>query len=712
MFIGAQYFRPPFPEATYWADDLARMRDVGFTGLQLWMFWSWVEHKPGEYDFGAHDELMALAEKNGLEVVLSVQGELQPAWIHRLVPGSEMIDHMGRTVISTNRTECNFGITPGGCFDHPDVRDRMRDYFVAAAKHYANAANLHAWDCWNEQRWNVHSDGYVCYCPRTLAEFRRWLNGRHAGLEGLNRAWKRRYASWDDVFPGKLPGRPWTESVEFSRFISGRADKHAADLYSWLREGDPDHAIVAHNGGPSWQMGGTNTDQPQCRGNDWNVADSLDGFGLSAFPYWGWASPDADHSVRLESMRSAAGTKPFWASELQGGAAATGFRAFMPVDGPTQSRWVWHGIGRGAKATIFWCWRDEVFGSESGGFGIVGNDGLRHERLENLGVVCAALKEHNDLLDAYRPDAPQAGVLLEPTANFLQFAQQGSSPDVIGGANGYLTALARAHAPFTLVDAGHLDVVEDLKLVIAPTPFALRPSAAECLERFVRRGGTLLVEGELDAWNDLGFYRYPGTDDRAFAASLGVREVGRRELPAKPITVKLGKRSFKLTPTGWITPYAKPEKKGGAKVIAASPEKLPLGLVRTVGEGRVIALGGFFGRAYAEGNSPDFEAFVAALAREAGVKPAFTVKGKGEVTWQSGVSGGTRLVFIMNNAPKQTVQLTGGAESLARCKSATELVTPTHRGKALKKLPGKKGPAAGFAVPLPAKGAAVVRLEG
>jgi beta-galactosidase len=718
MFIGAQYYRPPFPDRRYWADDMARMRDVGLTGLQLWMFWSWVEHEPGTYDFGDYDELVALADRNGLKVVLSVQCELQPPWIHRLVHGSEMIDHTGRVVISSNRAECNFGITPGGCFDHPGVREKMQAYFRAAGEHYRDATNLHGWDCWNELRWNVHSDGYVCYCAHTVEAFRKWLDERHGGLEGLNRAWKRRYASWDDVQPGKLPGRPWTELVEFSRFISARSDGHAADLHKWLREGDPNHVIVAHGGCPSWEEGGGGTDQAQCRGNNWNVADAVDGFGVSAFPYWGEGWSDAEHVLRIESMRSAAGGKPFWASELQGGASASGFTAFRSVDGPTQARWVWHGMGRGAKATIFWCWRDEVFGYESGGFGIVGNDGRREERLESLGELCASLKEHEGLLDSYRPDPPQAGVLLEPTVNLLQFAQEGESPDVVQGARGYLLALVRAHAPVEMLDAGHLDtahaddIFRGLKLVVAPMPLAVRPAAAERLARFVEAGGTLLVEGELDAFDDLGFYRYPGTDDRAFAARLGLAEIGRRPLPGGPVKVKLGKRSFKLTPSSWTTPYLVQGKGGGkgdTKVIAKNASKQPLALVKALGKGRVIALGGFFGRAYAEGRSPDFAAFVEALAKEAGVEPAFRVKGKGEVTWQSGVSGDTRLVFIMNNGPKQTVQLSGAGESLAGFKTATELATG---GKLKMAGSSKKGSAAGFAVPLPANAAGVVKLEG
>ena len=73
-------------------------------------------------------------------------------------------------MVSSNRGECHFGLTPGGCFDHPGVWERM-----SALPHRDGDAlpralpHLHGWDAWNELRWNVHADGLVCYCEHTLA---------------------------------------------------------------------------------------------------------------------------------------------------------------------------------------------------------------------------------------------------------------------------------------------------------------------------------------------------------------------------------------------------------------------------------------------------------------------------------------------------------------------------------------------------------------
>ena len=147
-------------------------------------------------------------------------------WIHREVPGSEMIDRFGKKVISSIRHECNFGLTPGGCTDNPGVQERMKLFLEALGRHYADCPNLHGWDLWNELRWNIQADELVCFCPHTIEEFRNFLKNKYGSLDGLNEAWKRRYVDWQDVMPGKAPDRPYSEMMAWQDFITYRANAH------------------------------------------------------------------------------------------------------------------------------------------------------------------------------------------------------------------------------------------------------------------------------------------------------------------------------------------------------------------------------------------------------------------------------------------------------------------------------------------------------
>ena len=197
--LGTQYYRPPFPNQRFWEDDFKKIKDCGLDTVQLWVVWAWVENIPGTFNFDDYDRLVELAEKNSLAVVFSTIAEIHPYWIHREIPGSEMITHMGQKVISSNREEIHFGLTPGGCTDHPEVWSRMMDFITRVVERYKNCPRLAGWDAWNELRWNVQSDGLVCFCDHTLREFRQWLEKQYTSLDQLNASWKRRYGSFDEM---------------------------------------------------------------------------------------------------------------------------------------------------------------------------------------------------------------------------------------------------------------------------------------------------------------------------------------------------------------------------------------------------------------------------------------------------------------------------------------------------------------------------------
>ena len=560
MFLCAQYYRAPFPERRFWADDFSRIRDSGLHAVQLWCLWGWIESTPGRYRYDDYDELIALAEKKRLRVVLSTIAEIHPFWIHRLVPGSEMITHQGHKVVSTPRTEANVGLTPGGCWDHPEVAQRMRGFLTDIAGRYGKLDHLIGWDCWNETRWAVHADGHVCYCPHTLRAFRDWLDARHGGLEGLNEAWRRRYASWDNVRPGKEPMRPFTETIEFLRFLTVRAARHAAWRYQAIRTGDKKHIISAHCAMPAIQSMGHDWEQALCRGVDSDLADQLDGFGSSHFPFWGTSGLDEDGlGIRLEAIRSANGPgKTAWVSELHGGSARDGVMAHMSVPAKPQQRTLASAMSRGAKGVIFWCWRDEVFGREAGGFGLNGWDGLAAERLARMKRTGKLIDKNMALIDAYRPESPRVGVLFAPDNYMLKWAEAGSAgSDAADGVNGYALALERLHLPYEIVEAHHLDSLERLDVLLMPWSLIVPPKARQAIVKFLRRGGRVLCEAETDAFDELGFYRYP--DERPLMKAIGLHDLGRRKLGEDAsLPAEWRSQSADLVAEGFLTPLHAP----------------------------------------------------------------------------------------------------------------------------------------------------------
>ncbi|TVQ19254.1 MAG: beta-galactosidase, partial [Spirochaetaceae bacterium] len=538
--IGAQYYRPPFPRDGYWEDDLRRMKESGLDTVQLWMVWGWIEADCGRFDFSDYDRLVDAAGRNGLSVVLSTIAAVHPYWIHREVPDSEMVTNMGQKVVSTNRREIHYGITPGGCIDHPGVRDRMGRFLSACAERYASTDAVIGWDVWNELRWNVHADGLVCYCEHTVAAFRAWLEERYGSLAELNAAWERRYARWDEVLPGKRPGRVYTEMMAFEEFISDRSVEHARWRYRIVKDLNPGKPVTVHGGKPTVLYGTDSYHADESttalhRGNDWGFAEVIDGVGTSSFPVW----EDIDHTdftSRIDFVRAAAEQhgKALWLSELQGGRSADGFTPQHAVSASVQQRWIWTGLATGAKTILFWCWRDEIFGRESGGFGIIGADGRADERVRALVAMREILTREGALLESYAPEPARVGVWFSPRTYYHSWCEDGDAARPMHALQGLTRALLRNSIPYTIVEEDHTAALDALSVLFMPRAIVVEPHQADAIDRFVERGGTLVTESETGAFGANGLYRY---QDERFLARYGIVEQGRRPLPADIVPV-------------------------------------------------------------------------------------------------------------------------------------------------------------------------------
>lgn len=673
MILSSQYFRPPFPDRARWRDDLRAMRDTGLTHMYLWASWGWIEPEPGKFVFDDYDELIEQAGAAGLGVIINTIAEVQPGWIHREVPGAELVDHTGRRVTSSTLAYSHVGVMPGGCTDHPRVAELSGRFLRELAGRYAGASALSAWDCWNEMRWSSQSDGYVCYCDHTLASFRGWLDARHGGLDGLREAWRRRIASWDDVQPGRIAGRSYTELMEFQAFLTDRTAEHLRFRYDQIRRQDPDRPIVAHTAFPATYFTGTGFlpfEQALARGNDFAMAEIVDAFGSSQFPRWFDMAP-SELGARIESGRSAAGDKPYWVAELQGGAHRHGIAVSDPVSGPLQQRWVWTGYARGAKTVNFWCWRDEIFGREASGFGIVGDDGYADSRLAGLATTAGVLRDGGPLLDGYRPEPASIAVAFSPDCYRLDWAQRGADCDTAGpSVQGYLYALERLQLPYQVIDAGRDNRLDDIRLVIVPWAMIVEPPLATALTPWIRAGGTLVLESEPDAYDSLGFYRYPA--ERPFAVGLGVLGRGRRPIRAPHLEFALGDVTGLLRPENWIEVFDA----DGGEVLGAA-EQGPVIVRRRFGAGQVIALGTHAGRAYERERYADFERFVHAVAGEAGAlnRIQCSVPDGDVVQWRFGHSGDVPMLFVTNAGPATTATFTAPAGTFGAGDHLADLAT-------------------------------------
>lgn len=101
FLYGAQYYRAPTPARENWDGDLANMRRKGFNAVKFWVQWRWSERRDGEYFWDDLDELMRLAARHGLHVILNLILDVMPEWVERDHPDAMMVDADGRRVGAT-----------------------------------------------------------------------------------------------------------------------------------------------------------------------------------------------------------------------------------------------------------------------------------------------------------------------------------------------------------------------------------------------------------------------------------------------------------------------------------------------------------------------------------------------------------------------------------------------------------------------------------
>jgi beta-galactosidase len=349
-------------------------------------------------------------------------------------------------------------------------------------------------------------------------------------------------------------------------------------------------------------------------------------------------------------------------------------QAMAPVPGSLQARWVWNGIARGAKAVNFWCWRDEGFGRESGGFGLIGEDGHRVDRLRELERTAKVLRTNEKLIDGYRPIDARIGVVFEPgnlQLDWASHATTGLLPSketpypASHSVQGYLYGLERLQLPYDVVEtSGSVDLGQ-YRLLILPWPLVINHEFARRLVDWVTAGGTLVTEGSLDAFNEVGLFKFPGK--RPLTRALGFSAGGRRKLDGRGIRFKVHGAAGELRVARWREELA----------TEGDSECAPRGLLDTsVGAGHVYAIGGFVGLPYWESRYADFEQFVHALAAEADALPEISCEcGDGEsLQWRLGHSGGTPLLFVINGGKAGAAEFMTARKDL-QVNAATDLVT-------------------------------------
>jgi beta-galactosidase len=638
FIYGSAFYRPPNPPASQRREMLKTLaQEHQFNIIRIYSSWVYHNPRPDHFDFEELEEVMGYCDEFGIRVLMGVITEDAPYWLEEQHPETRFVDANDQSIRLSGSGNNVSGGWPGLCLDWDPVREAAARFIREMAKVVARHPSMYAYDCWNEPHiepsWSHRfapgaEEVLFCYCPRTLAEFRRWLEQRYGSLDALNRTWVRRYPDWNAIDAPRAMGT-YLDWIDWRRFIIDRSTNEMRFRTENVRAADPHHVLESHGAHhpPLEPMAVAGT-------NGWRLAEVVETWGLSLFPRWFDIPPYAG-AAKFEITRSNAGGKDFWMTELQGGHGSQGLwrsRKMRPQD---IRFWNWLAVAAGAKGIIYWAYHAEATGTEATGFGLVARDGSATERVKEAAANNHLIQAHWGMLKAYRPK-PEVAILFDQDNSLLAYAMSGQEDASTESFRGYYKALWNSDLWADFIEPASLGK-PDYKVVIAPWHLIGKKETCERLRRFVEGGGTLVLETGFGLFDERAFYN-PVVPPHGLKEAFGYREkesyfihngaetqplVMPRDLPTTeriyfepeiefslPVSARIKAHTF-LTPI---------ELDGAVEIARCSG--FPVGAMKRLGKGQVYYFGTNVGASIAAGSNGGIDLLRALI--HAAARPAVT----------------------------------------------------------------------------------------
>lgn len=524
---GSAFYRPPNPPASERRSMLKTIaQEYKFNTIRIYA--SWVYHNPEQdrFEFKELEDVMGYCDEFGIKVLMGVILEDAPWWLEAAHPETRYVnanDHAQRLEGSGNNVS---GGWPGLCLDWQPVRDAASKYIREMAKVVSAHSSMYAYDCWNEPHiepaWGHHFpedavniEGRVyCYCPRTIAEFQKWLQKRYGTIDRLNDVWVRSYPNWSTIDPPREQGT-YMDWVDWRRYMIERSTSELRFRVENVRASDTKSLLECHAGlqvavGPIAILGN----------NPWRLAEVVETWGLSNFPRWE-LMPAYLGTSRLELTRCNAAGKPFWMTELQGGHGNSGLARSRYMRPRDIRLWNWIAVVTGAKGVIYWAYHTEATGTESSGFGLVARDGSATERVLEAADDNRLIQAHWDVIENYLPK-PEIAILFDQDNSLLTFAMTGNEDASTDSFRGYYKALWQCDFLADFIEPQSLPGTQ-YKVIIAPWHLIGKKETCDKLRQFVEAGGTLLLETAFGMYDERMIYN-PVIPPYGLDEAFGYRE--------------------------------------------------------------------------------------------------------------------------------------------------------------------------------------------
>ncbi len=651
-----------------WRGDVKQIKALGFNTLRAWIDWASGEPSEQRYHFETLDVLLELAEEEHLKLVLQVYMDSAPQWVGRKYPDSLFVSSSGQAIQPES--------SPGYCRDHPGVRAADTAFYAALARRASRSPAFLGWDLWSEPHvinWATPtyiSNPEFCFCINTKRRFRQWLQGKYGTLDALNRAWYRRFESWDEVEPSRMSTiLSYTDYIDWKAFIVAKLGEDLKERYDAVKQIAPRTVVTSHAAGVGLFA---SPHHWEGQSDDWTMARQVDFYGTSFYPkHSAFVNRDVPwRAALLDFTRSFGydeGRAGFWIGELQGGFGTIGVNVSPTVTPDDLRVWTWSALARGAKAINYYAWYPMSTGYEAGGFGLIHLDGTITDRARAAGAIARVVDRYQPLFLNARPPVAEVAVIYNPLAHFVGGRQRaaaygGPQGEVIGIERDSLLGVHRAlfsrNVPLDYVHIDHLSLekLRQYKLVIFPYPLMVPEASARVLRDYVHGGGSLVAEARLGWSNErghaseripgLGLWEVMGARETAVETARDGRTTmiwSSGDIPGLTVGDRLRGRWYEeiLEPVG-------PQ----ARVVARFDNTSAAAVLSAYGQGKTLMLGSYVSAAYQSTPSPEVERFYDGLLRWAGVARPIAVDGA-ELEVRHLESGPDVLLFVFNHGSRR-----------------------------------------------------------
>ena len=503
------YYYPEHWNPTEWDRDIKRIAELGFEFIHVAEF-AWVDLEPeeGKYNFAWLDEVVNLAAKYNLKVILGTPTAIMPVWMGIKYPEVYLMDAGYQRGEHGTRAQESISDT--------DYRRLSVNIITELAKRYGKNQTVWGWQLDNEP------EAKADYSPAAQQAFREWLLKKYVRIANLNSAWgtsfcSQTYSSFDQIKTVNTSLVGWWGAnphaiLDFKRFTS---DTQAAFLDIQAKTLRPLISIkqfITTN-----YLGWS----PQ---EDIRKAEKLDFPSYTIYPNGGSANL-GENGFRIGDNRAMSFAPDFQRTfrgvtgvmELQPGQVNWGNPNSLLMPG-TLRMWLYHSFASGCSFACSYRYRQINYGAEQYHGGIMKTDGVT---LSQGGKDYEqTIKEMKVLRKAYNPNAvypaklaARKTALLWNYDNFwsLERQKQTNEWDTRRFFQNYLEIAKSFGAPTDIVYEN--DDLSAYKVVIAPAYEMVDSALVRKWLNYVEQGGNLVLTvrtGVKNHWGHLFHSEWAG----------------------------------------------------------------------------------------------------------------------------------------------------------------------------------------------------------